>query len=123
MLEECDPVGVALIRRMRARGAPGPMIARNSPTVPAPAARMRIGGLFLRARLFLWSPHQQPTHPGIDTRETTRKTLLYEGGPPGAARRSGPAARVTAPTGKADAAQRSSAQGQQKSPINRTAKT
>lgn len=87
MLEECDRGDlVALIRRMRARGAPGSMTARNSPTVPAPAARSGLAGPCFRARLFLGNPHQQPDHALIPYRIRIQILPLHEGAPPGAAR-------------------------------------
>lgn len=71
-------VSVALIRRMRGGGAPVPMIARNCPTVPGSGAGLlRIGGLFLRARLFLGKPppERNPPPPASDSRNETSFSL------------------------------------------------
>lgn len=78
---------------------------------------VRIGGLFSRARLFLWNPHQQPTHPGytiLDNRTLFRHSTRRGAAPPPGLRHQ-----------QERRAQRSGDPPREnsKSPINRTTKT
>ena len=84
MLEECGPTRGGPYRRMRTRGAPGPMTAPDLPTLPAPAAGDRHGG----------ARHQGPYHASAAPTSSAwrgprkwKNTPLQKGGPPGAARR------------------------------------